>query len=303
MASCTGVRSYIVIVSGPTHLVICEVMFVVNLDVLFDIIVLKIIPIIVCEFVRFFLFHSHCLSGRRGNWRRRMIWTLWFFWLLNFGTETWFFFLTLLLKHLACNFNAALMVWFLGGSLSRWILVFVSASTKEIVWWASVLVAFVSKVITARVLLNTAWLRRSRLLLLLYCLLLNRSSWGRSITLQEIFEQLHHNWLILSVIASQTGSSSKILLAHSCAIIQIGLRQVNLKRVVKAVKLKEFTNKFGAYHTRSCLHDFACIGIFPVEGGLSFLDLLLIINDFEDTGSELGSQLAQDTVGLECLNY
>jgi hypothetical protein len=40
-----------------------------------------------------------------------------------------------------------------------------------------------------------------------------------------------------------------------------------------------------------------------VEGGLSFLDLLLIINDFEDTGSELGSQLAQDTVGLECLNY
>ena len=187
MPSGTGVRSYIVIVSGPTHLVICVVMLVVNLDVLFDIIVLKIIPIIVCEFVRFFLFHSHCLSGRGGNWRRRMIWTLWFFWLLNFGTETWFFFLTLLLKHLACNFNAALMVWFLGGSLSRWILVFVSASTKEIVWWASVLVAFVSKVITARVLLNTAWLRRSRLLLLLYCLLLNRGSRGRSITLQEIF--------------------------------------------------------------------------------------------------------------------
>lgn len=40
-----------------------------------------------------------------------------------------------------------------------------------------------------------------------------------------------------------------------------------------------------------------------MEAGLSLFDLLLVINDLEDAGSELRAKLSQDAVGLEGLNH
>lgn len=62
MASGTGVRCYIVVVSGPAHLVISIIMIVVLLDILLDIIIFKVVAIVVRKFVRFLLFHSCYLS-------------------------------------------------------------------------------------------------------------------------------------------------------------------------------------------------------------------------------------------------
>jgi hypothetical protein len=58
----TCVRCYIRIVSGPAHLVISIVVIMILLDILLDVIIFKVIAIIVCKFVRFFLFHAWCLS-------------------------------------------------------------------------------------------------------------------------------------------------------------------------------------------------------------------------------------------------
>jgi hypothetical protein len=56
MASCTRVRCYIV-VSGPANLVISVIVILVLFDVFLNII-FEVITIVICKFVRFFLFNA-----------------------------------------------------------------------------------------------------------------------------------------------------------------------------------------------------------------------------------------------------
>ena len=186
------------VVPGPTHLVISIIMIVVRLDILLDIVILKVITIVVRKFVRFLLFHSCSLSRWRCDRRWRVIRASWLFWFLNFSAETWFLLLTLFLKHLTGNLKAAFMIWFLWSSLCGRDLVLVCSSTVEVLWWGILVTTSFLKVVFARVLLYTIWLR-DRLLLLYW--LLNRSSWSWSITLKEVFEKLHHNRLVLVEVA------------------------------------------------------------------------------------------------------
>jgi hypothetical protein len=60
----TIVRCNVRIVSGPAHLVISIVVVMVLFDILLNIVVLKVVAVVVCKFVRFLLFHSSSLSGR-----------------------------------------------------------------------------------------------------------------------------------------------------------------------------------------------------------------------------------------------
>ena len=40
-----------------------------------------------------------------------------------------------------------------------------------------------------------------------------------------------------------------------------------------------------------------------MEGWLALLDLVLIIDDIENAGAKLGSDLTQDSIGFQTLNY
>ena len=40
-----------------------------------------------------------------------------------------------------------------------------------------------------------------------------------------------------------------------------------------------------------------------MERALACLNLVLVVDDFEDAGAELGAHLAQDSVGLKALDY
>lgn len=73
---------------------------------------------------------------------------------------------------------------------------------------------------------------------------------------------------------------------------EVDLGQIDLARIVEAVKFEEFSDELRADHTRGSLHDLLGVGVLPVEARLALLHLLLIVDHFEDAGAELGAQLA-----------
>ena len=62
-------------------------------------------------------------------------------------------------------------------------------------------------------------------------------------------------------------------------------------------------DKLGDQSPLSRLTQFSRPGVLKVEGALALLDLVLIVDHFEDAGAELGSDLAQDTIGLQRLDH
>lgn len=177
-------------------------------DILLDVIVFEVISVVVREFVRFLLLDcAYGLSGWRSHRRRRIIWDLWLFRLLNLSAEPRSLFLALLLQHLARNLKATLLIWFLWDSCS-WGQILVCAWAKEVFWRARLLTNAIFQFIFPWILLNAIRLM-SRLLMLLVDLLLwgSRSS-CRSISNKEVFEELHHNWLVLCKGSCKTSTAS-----------------------------------------------------------------------------------------------
>jgi hypothetical protein len=83
---------------------------------------------------------------------------------------------------------------------------------------------------------------------------------------------------------------------------EIDFREIDLRCIVKAVKFKKFSDKLSTNDTWGGLHDLFRVRILPVETWLTFFDLFLIVNDLENAGSQLGSELSKDSVGFESLN-
>ena len=86
-------------------------------------------------------------------------------------------------------------------------------------------------------------------------------------------------------------------------MIQVNFWQVDLKWVVEAVKFEKLPDQLSAHHTRSTLHDLFGLGILPMKARLAFLDLILVINDFENAWAKLSSELSEDAVCLESLYH
>lgn len=177
-------------------------------DILLDVIIFEVVSVVVREFVRFLLLDcAHGLSRGRSHRRRRMIRALWLFRLLNLSSEPRFLLLALLLQHLARDLKATFLIWFLWGSCSGG-LILVCTRAKEVFWWARFLATAIFEFILPRILLYTIW-HLSRLLLLLDDLLLWGSGSGsRSITNEEVLEELHHDWLVLCEGAGKTSTAS-----------------------------------------------------------------------------------------------
>ena len=85
-----------------------------------------------------------------------------------------------------------------------------------------------------------------------------------AIASKESLKELHEYGLALW-LRGKTRSSSQFLFAHGTLVIKIHLREIDLKRIVEAVKVKELSDQLSTDYTRCALHYLLCLGVLPVE--------------------------------------
>lgn len=66
--------------------------------------------------------------------------------------------------------------------------------------------------------------------------------------------------------------------------------------------LKEFSDEFSSELTFGCLENLLSERVLPMESRAAFSLGLLLVNDFEDTRPEFGSELSKNAIGFKCLN-
>lgn len=66
--------------------------------------------------------------------------------------------------------------------------------------------------------------------------------------------------------------------------------------------LEEFSDEFSSKLTFGCLEDLLSERVLPMESRPALGLRLLLVNDFEDTRPEFGSELSENAIGFKCLN-
>ena len=132
---------------------------------------------------------------------------------------------------------------------------------------------------------------------------LSRGHFSRAFSGDIAFDNRHEEWFLALSFALESHLLGQFFFGDCLLLVQVDFGHVDGESVVELVELEELLHKFSTNDSRSCGQHSASIGVLPVEArALAFLDLVLVVDDFEDARAELGTELSEDAVGFKGLD-
>ena len=118
----------------------------------------------------------------------------------------------------------------------------------------------------------------------------------------KCFKNLYQNWFVLRCLRSTASLFGKSISVFSFTL-EIDFWVEDSQRVVKAVKLHKFSDNFSTKSRLRIFSEFLGKRILPMEITASRLNLVLLIDRFKHTWSQLSSHLSKNTICLKWLYH